>query len=117
MGWATADGDRLGPDQNYVQAKRWSKPVGRPGIQAFVGALAGRGAAKGVFIKMSSFTSDAVNFVRRVPARVILIDGRQLAELMIDHDVGVSVESRYDIKRVDLDCFEDGQEGGSGSGI
>lgn len=52
-----------------------------------------------------------------MPARVILIDGRQLAELMIDHDVGVSVESRYDIKRVDLDCFEDGQEGGSGSGF
>lgn len=50
-------------------------------------------------------------------SQVILIDGRQLAELMIDHDVGVSVESRYDIKRVDLDCFEDGQEGGSGSGF
>jgi len=99
------DEDRLGLDRIYVQAKRWTKPVGRPAVQAFVGALAGRGATKGVLITTSSFSEEARRYVDKVQARVVLIDGQELARLMIDYDVGVSVASRYDVKRVDLDYF------------
>jgi restriction system protein len=91
--------DRLGLDRIYVQAKRWANPVGRPAVQGFVGALAGRGATKGVFITTSTYTTDAKAYVQMVPARVVLIDGQELARLMIDYDVGVSVANRYDVKR------------------
>ena len=80
-------------------------------MQGFVGALAGRGATKGVFITTSTFTADAKAYAQMVQARVVLIDGQELARLMIDYDVGVSVASRYDVKRVDLDYFA---EEGSG---
>jgi restriction system protein len=97
--------DRLGLDRIYVQAKRWTDSVGRPAVQGFVGALAGRGATKGVFITTSTFSSGAKTFAEQVQARVILIDGQQLAQLMIEYDVGVSLATRYDVQRVDLDCF------------
>ena len=79
------DEDRLGLDRIYVQAKRWAKakPVGRPDVQGFVGALAGRGATKGVFITTSSFSSQARTYVDTVQARVVLVDGRRLTNLMI----------------------------------
>lgn len=99
------DEDRLGLDRIYVQAKRWTNPVGRPTVQGFVGALAGRGATKGVLITTSGFTAEARSYVEKVQARVVLIDGQELARLMMDYDVGVSVASRYDVKRVDLDYF------------
>jgi restriction system protein len=99
--------DRLGLDQIYVQAKRWTDTVGRPAVQGFVGALAGRGAPKGVFITTSDFSAGARTYAAQVQARVILIDGQRLAQLMIEHDVGVSLGSRYDVKRVDLDYFAD----------
>lgn len=101
------DEDRLGLDRIYVQAKRWANPVGRPALQAFVGALAGRGASKGVFITTSKFTGEATAYVQTVQARVVLIDGPQLARLMMDFGVGVSVAERYDVKRLDLDYFSD----------
>ena len=103
--------DTLGLDLIYVQAKRWTNTVGRPEIQQFVGALNGQRASKGVFITTSSFSRDAIDYADSVNPRVILVDGKQLADLMVAHDVGVSVESRYEIKRVDLDYFgveEDG---------
>lgn len=99
--------DRLGLDRIYVQAKRWTDSVGRPAVQGFVGALAGRGATKGVFITTSSFSAGARSYADQVQARVILIDGQQLAQFMIEHDVGVSLATRHDVKRIDLDYFAD----------
>jgi restriction system protein len=108
--------DRLGLDQIYVQAKRWSNPVGRPEIQRFFGALHGRRATKGVFITTSTFTREAIDYADDVTPRVILVDGNELAELMIDHDVGVSVSRAYRLKRVDLDYFTtDDADGATGS--
>lgn len=97
--------DKLGLDLIYVQAKRWANTVGRPDIQQFVGALNGQRASKGVFITTSTFSREAVEYDDTVNPRVILVNGKQLAELMLDHSVGVTVATRYDIKRIDLDLF------------
>jgi restriction system protein len=97
--------DRLGLDSIYVQAKRWQNPVGRPEIQKFAGALAGRHAAKGVFITSSTFTPEARDYVRNLAVRIKLIDGPSLADLMIDHDVGVTAATNYVVKRIDSDYF------------
>lgn len=97
--------DRLGLDLIYVQAKRWSGVVGRPEIQKFFGALHGKRATKGVFITTSNFSKDAVTFAEGVTPRVILVDGKELAQLMIEHKVGVTTSREYEIKRVDLDYF------------
>ncbi len=99
--------DRLGLDAVYVQAKRWGASVGRPEVQAFAGGLDGRQATKGVMITTSSFTSDAKNFVDRIQKRIILIDGETLARYMIEFGVGVATSRTYDVKRVDLDYFEE----------
>jgi restriction system protein len=108
--------DTLGLDLIYVQAKRWTNTVGRPEIQQFVGALNGQRASKGVFITTSTFSRDVIDYADSVNPRVILVDGKQLADLMVAHDVGVSVESRYEIKRVDLDYFGVEEDGSSGTG-
>jgi restriction system protein len=97
--------DRLGLDLIYVQAKKWSNSVGRPEIQRFVGALQGQRASKGVFITTSSFSPEAVTYAEGVSPRVILVDGPGLAQLMIEHGVGVSVATTYEIKRIDQDYF------------
>lgn len=99
--------DRLGLDVIYVQAKRWQASVGRKEIQNFVGALAGKHANKGVFITTSSFLSSALDYVKTVQHKVVLIDGRRLAELMIEYGVGVSTVRNIAIKRVDSDYFEE----------
>lgn len=99
--------DRLGLEIVYLQAKKWDGTVGRPEIQKFVGALHGKRAKKGVFITTGSFSSDAVAYVVHIDPKVVLIDGRQLAELMIDFDVGVNTIANYDVKRVDSDYFDD----------
>lgn len=100
--------DRLGLDIIYVQAKRWKGIVGRPEVQGFVGALAGKQAQKGVFITTSGFTSDAVLFAKNLAQKVILIDGPRLADLMIEHGVGVSTVRTVAVKRIDSDYFEEG---------
>jgi restriction system protein len=100
--------DRLGLDRLYIQAKRWKDSVGRPQIQNFVGALAGQHAHKGIFITTSDFSSGARDYVKNLPQRVILMDGQRLAELMIEHNIGVSRAYIYEIKRVDSDYFEEG---------
>lgn len=82
--------DRLGLDVIYIQAKRWQNTVGRKEIQSFVGALAGQQANKGVFITTSDFAQTAIEFAKNIQQKVILIDGTRLAELMIEHNVGVS---------------------------
>lgn len=103
--------DKLGLDAIYVQAKRWNdKPVGRPDVQQFAGALAGNKATKGIFITTSTFTKDAVEFAKSVNnSKIVLIDGDELAELMIDHNVGVSVAQVYEVKRIDSDYFAEGE--------
>lgn len=100
--------DRLGLDRIYVQAKRYAAHVSvrRPDIQAFVGSLVGHGSSKGVFVTTSSFSTPAIDFVRHLSQRVILIDGVALADLMIEHGVGVRVSRAIEIKRVDLDFFD-----------
>jgi restriction system protein len=99
--------DRLGLDIIYIQAKRWENVVGRPEIQKFVGALAGQQAKKGVFITTSNFTKDAKNFADKIENKIILIDGEQLAEFMIDYNVGVSNVTSYELKRIDSDYFSE----------
>ncbi len=99
--------DRLGLDVIYVQAKRWKSTVGRPEVQGFVGALAGRQAQKGVFITTSNFTADAIQFARGLSQKVILIDGARLADLMIEHNIGVSTTRTIALKRIDTDYFEE----------
>lgn len=97
--------DRLGLDVVYIQAKRWKNTVGRPEIQKFVGALAGKRAKKGVFITTSSFSSEAKKYVKGIEQKVALIDGEQLADLMIDFDLGVTIMKNYEIKQIDSDYF------------
>jgi len=98
--------DRLGLDVIYIQAKRWDNVVGRPEIQKFAGALEGQRARKGIFISTSSFTKEAVDFARNIQKKIILIDGKGLSKLMVEHNVGVSVVGTYEIKKLDLDYFE-----------
>jgi restriction system protein len=100
--------DRLGLDVIYIQAKRWKGNVGRQELQNFVGALAGKKANKGIFITTSDFNSNARDYAANLQQKVILVDGRRLAELMIDHNVGVAEEQVYRIKKIDSDYFDDG---------
>lgn len=99
--------DRLGLDRIYIQAKRWKDTVvGRPEIQKFIGALVGQGAKKGIFITTSTFSKEAISFLDKSnDMKIILVDGQQLAEYMIDFNVGVSVETVYEIKKIDSDYF------------
>lgn len=99
--------DRLGLDTIYLQAKRWEGTVGRPEIQKFVGALHGKRAKKGVFITTGSFSADARDYVKNIEPKVVLIDGRQLAELMIDFNVGVDSVISYQVKRITSDYFDE----------
>ncbi len=98
--------DKLGLEKVYVQAKRWQGSVGRPEIQGFFGALAGQRANKGVFITTSSFSLKAIQYAASVE-KIVLVDGVKLAELMIDHGVGVSVRD-IQIPKIDSDYFEEG---------
>lgn len=100
--------DRLGLDVIYLQAKKWEKTVGRPDVQGFVGALHGKRAKKGVFITTGTFSTDARNYVSTIDPRVVLIDGQQLAEFMIDFGLGVTPVASYEIKRIDSDYFDEG---------
>ncbi len=100
--------DRLGLDSIYLQAKRWEGTVGRPEIQKFAGALQGYRARKGIFITTSSFTKDAQEYTSRIDSKIVLIDGQRLANLMIDHNVGVTSEAVYEVKRTDSDYFSEG---------
>lgn len=101
--------DKLGLDIIYIQAKRW-KPgnvVGRPDIQKFVGALAGQGAKKGIFITTSSFTKEAREYTPRNETKIVLIDGDDLSQMMIDHNVGCNTQQVYELKKIDSDYFDE----------
>lgn len=98
--------DKLGLDVIYIQAKRWDEnTVGRRDVQQFAGALQGQRANKGIFLTTSRFTNEAQEYVSRIGSKIVLIDGEQLAQLMIDHNVGVSISTSYEIKRIDSDYF------------
>jgi restriction system protein len=99
--------DRLGLDTIYLQAKRWDGTVGRPEIQKFVGALQGKRAKKGVFITTGSFSAEAVDYVKNIELKVVLIDGSQLGQFMIDFNVGVNSVVSYEVKKIDSDYFEE----------
>ena len=99
--------DRLGLDIIYIQAKRWENTVGRPEVQRFAGALQGKRARKGVFITTSAFSREAIDYAANIDTKVILIAGTQLADLMIDHGVGVTTDATYELKRIDADYFPD----------
>ena len=97
--------DKLGLDIIYVQAKKWENPVSRPEIQKFAGALQGQRAKKGIFITTSAFSKNAIEYTSVIDSKIILIDGEQLAKLMIENGVGVSKITSYDIKKIDSDYF------------
>lgn len=99
--------DALGLDAVYIQAKRYAQEnkVGRPDIQRFVGSLTGESATKGVFVTTSDFSREAHEYVQRVQQRIVLINGQRLAQLMIEHDVGVRTQSTVVIKKLDDDYF------------
>jgi len=98
--------DRLGLDVIYVQAKRWQGSVGRPQVQSFIGALTGQRARKGVCITTSTFTREAIDYVRHLDHKVVLIDGETLARYMIETGLGVTLVQTYEVKRLDSDFFE-----------
>lgn len=101
--------DKLGLDVVCLQAKRWQGTVGRPVVQAFVGSMDLIRAKKGVILTTGRFSDDARTFVDRIEGkRVVLIDGKRLAELMIEHDVGVTTKTVYRLKEVSGDFFEEG---------
>ncbi len=97
--------DKLGLDTIYIQARRWVDAVGRPEIQKFAGALLGKKAKKGIFVTTSSFGPGAMEYVQHLPEKIILINGSQLTEYMMEYDVGVSITDTYHIKRLDADYF------------
>jgi restriction system protein len=95
----------LGLESIYIQAKRWAGTVGRPEIQKFVGALHGQRARKGVFITTGTFSADAKNYVISIDPKIVLIDGVQLVDYMIEHDLGVVLKAVYEVKKIDLEYF------------
>ena len=98
--------DKLGLDVVYVQAKRWRDNVGSPEVMRFCGSLTAHHAAKGVMITTSEFSRDAIEYVRKVPQKIILIGGRELADLMVEHGVGVATQQTLEVKRLDRDYFD-----------
>ncbi len=99
--------DKLGLDIIYLQAKRWDNAVPVKEIRDFTGALASKKAKKGIFITTSSFPKSVYEFVGQVEYKIILIDGERLANLMIEHSVGLSIINTYHVKTVDTDYFEE----------
>lgn len=99
--------DPLGLDIIYLQAKRYEGTVGRPDVQKFAGALQGQRAKKGIFITTSTYSREAKDFASKIDTKIILIDGPMLAKLMFDHGVGVSVNTVYEVKKIDTDYFDE----------
>ena len=102
------DEDRLGLDRIYIQAKRYASgtSVGRPELQAFVGSLVGFAATKGVFVTTSTFSCQAIDYVKNLQHRIVLIDGQRMAELMVEYRVGVRVSRIVEIKSLDENFFD-----------
>ena len=101
--------DKLGLGRIYVQAKRFSAGVnvGKPAVQQFSGALDEQHSTKGIFITTSDYSKEAKSYVKTLPKSIVLINGEDLAKYMIENNVGVSVKKAYEVKRIDIDYFED----------
>ncbi|PNF81766.1 restriction endonuclease [Stutzerimonas stutzeri] len=99
--------DKLGLDVIYLQAKRWANTVHRPEIDKFIGALTRKRARKGVFITTSDFSAGARDAALGLDIKVVLIDGIELARLMVEHNLGVSVKQVYEVKQIDSDYFSE----------
>lgn len=99
--------DALGLGIIYIQAKRWINSVGKPELQKFAGAIIEKGSRKGIFITTSTFSKEAQQYKPGSDLHIILIDGHRLAQLMIEHNVGVSIRKSYEVKRIDSDYFDD----------
>jgi len=99
--------DFLGLDSIYIQAKKWNGTIGRPDIQKFAGALQGQRAKKGIFISTGQFSNDAIEYVSKLDSKIVLIDGNQLTEYMIDNNIGVTLEKSYILKKLDSDYFQE----------
>jgi restriction system protein len=99
--------DKLGLDVVFIQAKRWENPVGRPVVQGFAGSLMGKRANKGVLITASKFTQEAKNYVQNIEKKIVLIDGEQLSQYMMDNDIGVYEVANFSIKKIKTDYFEE----------
>jgi len=99
--------DKLGLDAIYIQAKKWENNISRPEVQKFAGALQGKRAKKGIYITTSSFTKEAEQFASNIESKIILIDGERLAALMIEYNVGVSTITSYEVKKIDIDYFNE----------
>ncbi len=101
--------DQLGLDSIYIQAKKWNdkKPISRPEIQKFVGALQGHHASKGVFITTARFSQSAKDYVKNLTCKVVLIDGEELGKYMIAFHIGVSARNTYEVKKLDIDYFSE----------
>lgn len=101
--------DVLGLDKIYIQAKKWSNNISRPEVQKFVGAVHGQNANRGIFITTSSFTNEAKEYAKKINSNIILVDGKQLAKLMIKYNVGVQIKATIHIKKIDEDFFIEGE--------
>ena len=99
--------DKLGLDKIYIQAKKWDNTVPIKEIRDFAGALLGQKAKKGIFITTSNFPKSAYEYVHNIEHNIILIDGKKLTELMIENNIGLSVQSVYEVKKIDTDYFEE----------
>jgi restriction system protein len=99
--------DQLGLDIVYIQAKRWENPVGRPEVQKFAGSLDGFSANKGVMITTSTFSKGAHEYANSINKNIVLIEGEKLSELMFEHNIGVTTEIAYEVKKIDTDFFFD----------
>ncbi|MBQ9684113.1 restriction endonuclease [Candidatus Saccharibacteria bacterium] len=98
--------DELGLDKIFMQAKRWKASVGREEIQKFIGALSTKKADKGIFITTSTYNSNAIECAKNSDKTVVLIDGRELARLMVEYGVGVQTVHSYEVKKIDADFFD-----------
>jgi restriction system protein len=99
--------DKLGLDAVCLQAKRWGRTVGSPDVQGFVGSMEGKRYRKGVMLTTSTFSNEAKEYVKTTERKIVLIDGIRLAELMLDHDIGVAKGRSYVIKKLDPDYFDE----------
>ena len=99
--------DILGLDAIYIQAKKWDGTIGRPEIQKFAGALQGQRAKKGIFITTGNFSNDAKEYISKIDSKIVLVDGNQLGDYLIDNNIGIMIEKTYQIKKVNSDYFEE----------
>lgn len=99
--------DKLGLDTIYIQAKKWERTVPVKEIRDFAGALLGQKARKGIFISTSDFPKSAYDYVKNIEPKIILIDGKRLTELMIENNLGLSIQTKYEVKKIDTDYFEE----------